>query len=90
MQHEDQRTIEKLESQIKRDRSRMESMKHEIDRAQKTITRATELLPLHTYDPNVIRKFVSEIRVFGNHRLEISFTHKDMFASGNDAVSLTQ
>ena len=84
MRENDEREIGRLTEQIAEANTRLNQMIRRKKAADNTMSAASGFV-LSSYDPKVIRRFVEEIKVFGNGRLEICFKNSDFYIPRMDS-----
>lgn len=78
-QEKRQREADRLNDELTKLEEQFETLKKKSERMEKMTEDAKDLRMLSEYRPEVIRRLISKIRVYGNGRIEIDLLSNDDF-----------
>lgn len=87
LREKDEREIERLTGEIVADKRALDLALNQKKAADNTMSAAAGI-SLCEYDPKIIRRFVDEIRVWGNGDVEIHFRNQDVYSLPDEVERL--
>ena len=79
MKNADEKMVVSLEKEIEESQQSLDRILKQNETATKILSDVAPYSKLSEYDPKIIRRFVDEIKVFGNENIEIVFRNTDMY-----------